>query len=380
MFQKTRHQLSKFKILASFGIGILLAISLVGSSLVLDNLSIQYTDDPPGVPVLESPFASLVNQSNDLSYGQIINQRPLLIRFYPPHAALGEAQAFTIAHAFLTPHIPPNASLELEYNELVSSDPGIGYPIPPRWLLIFSSFILTIDAVTGKILGYENNYARLIDENAIATISQEEAQSLALSFMTFHNLSIPASAQYLSAMNESYYDVPTCWFMFNHLEEQVKIYNDEIRIGVNLVTGEIIYFSYTWIEVPAFEIGMILSARAAGLLLVDMLEDPYTYRLSMPVLMLTEIPSSPDSVPNEWVLRLCWVAKLYNRARGNLVADMFCDAFTGEYLGMRVYRGAESLHILPAPFTRWFIGVLVLIVAVIIAVSIYVVLRRRSLK
>jgi hypothetical protein len=283
-----------------------------------------------------------------------------------------------IAQDFLEPHLPSNTTLQLENSFLVSSDVGIGYPIPPRWLFIFSNFSLVVDAITGKILDYENRYARLIDENASATISTEEAQSLALTFMTFHNLSVPVSARYLGGVNESYYEVPTCWFQFHHYEDQVKIYHDRIRIGVNLVTGEVINFGYTWIEVPALEPGMILSARAASSLLLDTLEDPSAYRLNMPVLTLTEVPSPPDSRPTVWVLRLCWVAKLYSQPRGNLVADLFSDAYTGEYLGKSVYREAESPQILLAPFTRWIIGVLVLIVALGVAGITYIVLRHRS--
>lgn len=357
-----------------------MAVGLVGLGVVVDDLSMQGTDVLPGIPVLESPFASQVSQSNETSTGRIISDRPLLIRLYVPSAALGEAQALTIAQDFLEPHLPPNTTLQLEDSFLVSSDPGSGNPIPPRWLFIFANFVLVVDAATGKILDYKNRYARLRDENAIATISPEEAQSLALTFMTFHNLSIPVSARYLNGWTGSYYNVPTCWFRFNHYEEQVKICYDEIWIGVSLVTGDVIYFSYTWIDVPALETGMILSARAAGLLLLDTLEDPVAYRLSTPVLTLTEVPSPPDSRPTVWVWRLCWVAKLYSQTRGTLVADLFSDAFTGEYLGQSVYRGGESPHIFLAPFARWFIGVLVLIVALGVAVSTYVVLRRRSLR
>ncbi len=378
MFPETWHQLSQYKIFACVCFGVLLALSLVGSSVVLDNLATQSTDGLPGVPALESPFASLVNQSNETSTGRIISDRPLLIRLFLPSATLGEAQALMIAQDFLEPHLPPNTTLQLENSFLVFSDVGIGYPIPPRWLFIFSNFSLVVDTVTGNILDYENRYARLIDENATATISTEEALTLALTFMTFHNLSIPVSARYLGDVNESYYEVPTSLFQFHHYEDQVKIYHDRIRIGVNLVTGDVIYFGYTWIEVPAFETGMILSARAASSLLFDTLEDPSAYRLSTPVLTLTEVPSPPDSRPTVWVVRLCWVANLYSRAWGSLVADLFSDAYTGEYLGKSVYRGAESPQILNAPFTRWIIGVLVIIIALGIAGITYVILRRRS--
>jgi hypothetical protein len=376
MTEPVQSQRTQLRVIAFLLAGMLVGLSLVASGTIVDSVYVHHNDaSPPGVPISDSPFADLAREPTDPVYGRILSEQPLLIAFHVPQPHLGQNQALAIAAAFLEPHLPANESLTLEQAWLCLPD-WAQYAIPPRWVLMFTNFTLTIDAVTGTIWMYKNGFASSTNGNESSTIPESEAQSRACAFLRLHNISLPANAYYLGAKSYAAYGLPEYWITFIHVEAQAIIHEDELRIIVNLVTGEVSSYNRCWIGLPAVSTTGILAGNYVASQVVASLENASAYSVDAVLLKLT---CEPNLSQDQFVLRLCWVTTLRDKAHGYLLADVVNDAFSGEYLGMNYYAaGGGSPPRLVNGYAGLDIGVLGLAAACLVAAAAYLAIRRRA--
>lgn len=373
-------------------IGVCLAFLIAASLTVVGfqiNTLLAYDDKLPGVPISRSVFMDVVDYRNQPVFGKVINQTPLLVEFSFPHYSIQLNQALSIAQSLITPHLPPNVSLELEHSELLPFLPN-RHPIPPRWVLDFNGCSVTVDAVTGVVLDYVNDYVVSVPDNASSIISEDEALLAAIAFMSAHNILIPANARFVGA--RGYHPIqPEYWIRFMHYEGPVNIFLEEINIGVDLISGQVFRYHRWWTGIPPMIIEGVADNETVMAFLMDWLihSSPFNINdtvIGEPSLMLTRGPGCISSEPDTTVLRLFWVTRLRDADLGFLLSEVLSDAFTGEVEGRRDYRGDESFtFVIPSSESalnvvigrRVIIGITGLSISVIIASCLFCVFRRR---
>jgi hypothetical protein len=147
---------------------------------------------------------------------------------------------------------------------------------------------------------------------------------------------------------------------------------NRIEIYVDERTAMVTRFYYYWVEIPEISLQDVVEPGVAASEVRALFVDNPEVQISNVTLALCRMPS-PEFPASGFVIteQLCWVV-----STAQPLADVYCDAFTGEYTGYSIfYWGGEPVTLLSQ--SNALRTTILVIIAIVVAISGYFLSRRR---
>ncbi len=291
-----------------------------------------------GTPIAETPFANISSSEPDdaMALGSAVRATADGVTMnvvYDESEMINITQAIDAAKLFLAQfdYIPPMNFTPVEpWSRLESG----------RWILRFNATIMdvfvSVNAVTCAVLSFATDwydwvspspYARSLNSSIMDI---PEIEQVALRFFEQNNLTLSAHAYYATASleyNLRYLTHNVYALRFFEVINNTIVGGNVVSVCLDVLTGEVVEFSYLWVFVRDIPTAGIIDQGIAGWLAVSYMAEKHgygNYRIRHTVLEFVRGGSykSPSYL-------LCWIVYSDDPYYGGL----YVNAKTGEIAG-----------------------------------------------
>jgi hypothetical protein len=275
--------------------------------------------EPEGVPISQTRFAELASEHLDpvmLSGGPIVE--------------MADAVRMDFDESLLAPNFNLNEAEEIaaEFCSRFSYLEGLELIPDPIWNTPYEgkaiaslrfhvgnhSLYAAVNAVSGIVRSMAPGRQLLAplakSPDDVQTLSTEQVEDCAFDFFVENNYTLSNQAYYIGpnlVLDESFVGFHVFRIRFICVSNGAQVWGNGVDLSLDIETGEVLHFSYTWVHTPSIPVNSIISASQAVAKAVEYLtnENATGFSVSSSKLRFYAIHKYP--VMEYW---LCWIVEI----------------------------------------------------------------------